>query len=267
MQGYVRHDTATGITVHDSGGEGPAFVFQHGLCGDAAQPAAVIPTRYRHIVMEARGHGHSPLGPQGDITIATFTADLVAVIEALDTAPCIVGGISMGAAMALRLAVTRPDLVRGLVLARPAWVADAAPANLSPNAEVGALLARHDPETARATFLASDTAARLRAEAPDNLASLAGFFGRVPQSETATLLSRISADGPGVTMDDIARIAVPTLVIATDRDAIHPISLAETLADTIPQARLTRITAKSDDPAAYTRQFRAALAAFLPEVP
>ena len=48
----------------------------------------------------------------------------------------------MGAAIALRLAVKQPELVRALVLARPAWVTEPAPPNMQAYAEVGELLSR-----------------------------------------------------------------------------------------------------------------------------
>jgi pimeloyl-ACP methyl ester carboxylesterase len=82
----------------------------------------------------------------------------------------------MGAAIASRLAVIRPDLVRALVLVRPAWVANDAPAKMVPNAEVGALLAQRPADTARAIFAQSATARRLAREAPDNLAIADGLL-------------------------------------------------------------------------------------------
>ncbi len=173
----------------------------------------------------------------------------------------------MGAAIALRLAVTKPHLVRALVLARPAWVTEAAPANMAPNAEVGRLLAVLPPDQAREVFAVGATARRLAAEAPDNLASLMAFFGRAPQAVTAALLQSISADGPGVSADELRRIGVPTLVIGTARDAIHPLEHAEALAALIPGAQLEIITSKADDRTRHGVEFRAALASFLNALP
>ena len=88
-------------------------------------------------------------------------------------APIVVGGISMGAAIALHLAVHRPGIVRGLILARPAWIVASAPANNIPNA-YGRSASRgvfHRKMRERRSRLARS--ARLLAEkAPDNLASL-----------------------------------------------------------------------------------------------
>ena len=241
------------------------IVFQHGLCGDAQQTAEAFPDEpgFRRMTLECRGHGAAEPGDPAELSIATFTDDVIALIEAEEIAPCVVGGISMGAAISLRLAATHPDLVRGLVLARPAWVVEAAPDNLAAPAQVGALLSRHDPETARALFEQSPTATGLAANAPDNLASLRGFFTREPITVTAALLTRISADGPCITEAQVAGISVPTLILANQRDAIHPMSHAARLADLIPHAKFVELTPKADDRERHLAEFREAFAAFL----
>ena len=249
-------------------GGGRPMLFQHGLGGDAAQPAEVFPEGigWQAVTLECRGHGRSEAGPAEGFAIAGFADDLIALIEAEGLAPLPVGGISMGAAIALRIAATRPDLVTGLVLGRPAWLDAAGPANLAGNVAVGRLLRGYPPAEARARFEATPLAARLALEAPDNLASLRGFFEREPVPVTAELLCRISEDGPGVDRAAIAAIAVPTLVIGTARDAIHPLALARGSAAAIPGARLVEIASKSDGRERYARGFRAALAGFLEEI-
>ena len=246
-------------------GDGPAFVFQHGRCGDAAQPAEVFPREsgFCLITVESRCHGGSESGSETGLSIATFADDVIDAVQARTSMPSVFGGISMGAAIALRIAIIRPDLVRALVLARPAWLTEAAPANMRPYAEVGEFLARHPPEDARIRFEGSPTAARLRREAPDNLATLIGFFSRQPHDTTSRLLRRIASDGPGVTREQIGRLAVPTLVIGHAKDESHPLRYAETLADLIPRAQLATITPKAESRAAYVADFRAALARFL----
>ena len=147
------------------------------------------------------------------MSIATFCDDIAAYIEKNLTPPIMIGGISMGAAIALRLAVKRPDLVKALIIARPAWLTAPAPKNMAPNAEVGRLMKTLPLGEAKTTFLAGPIGVRLAAEAPDNLASLAGFFSRTPLDVTAEMLTRISNDGPDVTDDEVGNLALPTLVI------------------------------------------------------
>ena len=246
-------------------GEGLPVLFQHGLGGDERQVAGVFPTSpaVRRITLECRGQGDSPFGTVERFSIAAFADDIVSLADDLHLGPAVIGGISMGAAIALRLAVSQPDRVKALILARPAWVAEPCPPNMAPYALVGDLLQRYPPAEARQRFDASDTAAELALLAPDNLASLVGFFDRREPQTFGKLLSAIAADGPGVTEAEIAAIDMPVLVIGHGQDFAHPEAMAQRLAGLIPQAEYVRITPKAVDPLAYTADFQAALAAFL----
>jgi pimeloyl-ACP methyl ester carboxylesterase len=246
-------------------GAGLPVIFQHGLGGDEAQVADVFPDlpQTRRVTLECRGQGGSGYGPVDRLSIATFAEDVEALADDLGLGPAVVGGISMGAALALRLAVHRPARVRALVLARPAWVSESAPANMKPYAVVGDLVMRHSPEEARRLFDESPVAAELARLAPDNLNSLQGFFSRPDPVSFGRLLMAIAGDGPDVSEADIRKIAVPTMVIGHDHDLVHRLADAQALAGLIPSARLCIITAKSQDREAYRREFRAGLSEFL----
>ncbi len=249
-------------------GEGKTFVFQHGLCGTAAQPAEVFPLDigWRCVTLECRGHGLSESGDRDKFSLAQFADDTSAYIDSLNVGPVLVGGVSMGAAIAMRIALTRPELVSGLVIVRPAWIDRSAPDNLSPNREVARLLATYEPADALLRFLASPTATRLKRDAPDNLASLIGFFGGTRVTETQALLAAIASDGPGVSRDDIAGLECRSLVVGHARDAIHPLTIAQEIANLIPRAQFVEITPKADGAAKYRKELREALRLFMTEI-
>lgn len=249
-------------------GVGSPMLFQHGLCGDASQPADIFPIDcgWRCLTLECRGHGRSDAGAPEEFSIATFAEDVASLIEAQELAPLVLGGISMGAAIALRLAVMRPELVRALVLARPAWIDENAPANMESYAFVGDLLRSYPPDEARRRFEASEIAHELAVAAPDNLSSLRSFFSRQPIPITRELLRRISADGPGTMRNQIKSICVPTLVLGNVRDFAHPMATARELAALIPRAQLAEVTSKSESRERYRDDCRAALSNFLNEL-
>src|SRR6516164_11393780 len=112
------------LNVDDAGGVGLPVIFQHGLCGDAGQTMEAFPhdLRFRRITIESRGHGRSEAGDPSLFSIRTFATDIVAFIEAYRLSPLVIGGISMGAASTLHIAVHRPDTVTGLILVRLAWI-------------------------------------------------------------------------------------------------------------------------------------------------
>lgn len=248
-------------------GSGLPVVFQHGLGGDEGQVAEVFPddSGFRRLTLECRGHGRSPADP-ASCSIAAFADDVLAFADARGLDRFVVGGISMGAAIALAIAARHPGRVAGLVLARPAWLWDAAPANMRPYAEVAEHLRNPDAARARSGFEASATAMLLAREAPGNLDAMRKFLAVEDRAGLAALLSAIAADGPGVGEAEARGIAAPTLVIGNGRDLAHPMAYAETLAATIPGARLVEITPKATDAARYVSELRAALFSFLAEI-
>ncbi len=252
------------LNLVDGNAGGKAVVFQHGLCGSAAQTAEAFPDdpRFHMLTLECRGHGGSGAGPLNAFSINTFANDIAEMVEAQNLAPLIIGGISMGAAISLHLAVHEPHLVKALVIARPAWLIENNPDNMKPNAEIGELLASHSAAEAKALFLGGETAQRLATSAPDNLASLTGFFAREPLEVTSALLSTISRDGPGVTEQQVRALRIPTLIIATAQDAIHPLSHALALHGMIDHSRLIEITPKGVDKARYVSEFQSTLLKF-----
>ena len=135
-----------------------------------------------------------------------------------------------------------------------------APPNMAPNALVGRMIAAGQTEAA---FLATDTARLLAHEAPDNLTSLTGFFARAPLPETASLLTTISADGPGITETDLHALRLPTLICATAEDHIHPLALAQHLHALIPGSRLVTLPPKGRDKAAHLAALHGAMQDFL----
>jgi pimeloyl-ACP methyl ester carboxylesterase len=248
----------------DRGAGGVPFVFQHGLGGDAAQPDGLYPAERRLVCLECRGHGATePLGLVEDLGFAPFADDVMALIGLLGLNRPLVGGVSMGAGVAGRIAALHPERVRGLVLVRPAWVDDVSPANLAVNALAGRLLDERGAEDGLAAMLEDPRYAAVLAESASAARSVRGQFTRGGARERAAVLRRMVADAP--LADGAARwedVAVPTLVIATHGDPVHPWAMGAALAARIPDARLVEVPSKDADAAAHAREISAALAAF-----
>ena len=248
-------------------GEGLPVLWQHGLGADRTQPAEVFPDLpgVRRITLECRGHGRSDLGDEAGLSIAQFADDALALLDHLGVDRAVVGGISLGAAIALRLAALYPARVSALVLARPAWVDEEGPERLAIYRDVAELLRDFGPEEGRQRLLALPRYRALAQASPDNAASMRWFFDRPRPDTTVALLDRIPRQGPGVARDVIARLHLPTRVIANDQDDVHPLAVARTLAILIPEADLSVVTSKTVDRERYVAEFRAALADVLRE--
>ena len=248
--------------AYDIAGQGPAVLWQHGLGATASQPAEVFPDGFTRITLMCRGHDGSELGDPARLSIAQFAQDAVALLDHLGLPSVAMGGISLGAVIALRLAVTHPQRVKALILARPAWVDQAAPDTMQAYVEVARHLDRHG-EIGRALFQSGKIYRDLNLASVDNAASLVTFFTRPRPDTTTALLQRIPLDGPGVTRPQIAALDLPTLVLTTGQDYVHPAAYGAELAALIPKATLTDLPAKGRDKPAHVGAFRAALAQFL----
>lgn len=253
------------LRVFDTGQGRLPVVFQHGLGGDATQVAQNFPDNpsYRRLTLECRAQGGSGAGGRRPFSIAMFADDVLAAADAAGLDRFVAGGISMGAAIALQLAARHPDRVTGIVLVRPAWAFDASPQNMHPYAEAAELIRDRPLDEARNVFATSATADRFRREAPDNLASLLGFFERENATVFAEVMQAIANDGPGVTRAAAAAIAIPTLVVGSGIDLVHPLATAQELAETIPDAVFSEVTPKATDKDRHFAEVRAAIAGFL----
>ncbi|TPL91653.1 alpha/beta hydrolase [Mesorhizobium sp. B2-3-12] len=259
----LRDDAA--LRVFDTGQGRLPVVFQHGLGGDAAQVALNFPDSpsRRRLTVECRAQGGSGTGSGRPFSIAMFADDVLAAADAAGMERFVAGGISMGAAIALHLAARHPDRVTGLVLVRPAWTFEAAPQNMQPYVEVGELINRLPLDEARAAFTSYATATRFGREAPDNLASLLGFFARENADVFAEAMQAIANDGPGVTRAEAAGLAIPTLIIGSGIDLVHPLATARELAEAIPGAAFVEVTPKATDKNSHFAEIRAAIGGFL----
>jgi pimeloyl-ACP methyl ester carboxylesterase len=73
----------------------------------------------------------------------------------------------------------------------------------------------------------------------------------------------IAEDGPGITEDQLQALRIPTLIIATGQDVIHPLAHAEKLHALISGSILRLIAPKGVDKARYLSEFRSTLLSFL----
>jgi pimeloyl-ACP methyl ester carboxylesterase len=99
-------------------GEGPPLLLVHGLayCREGWGPVkARLAETHRLITFDNRGVGESD-APRGPYTVASLTADAVAVLDAAEVDRAHVVGMSLGSLVAQTLAAGSPDRVDRLVL-------------------------------------------------------------------------------------------------------------------------------------------------------
>lgn len=119
---FVDHDGAKAHIIK-SGDKGPVTLMIHGASANAYEFTQTLAPRlestHRVLIADRPGHGYSGR-PAGAHTLGVQAAMMASVLES--QAPgekAVIVGHSFGGAVALRLALDRPDLVEGLVLLAP----------------------------------------------------------------------------------------------------------------------------------------------------
>ncbi len=247
-------------------GEGLPFVFQHGLGGDAGQPLSLFepPPGVRLVVLETRGHGQTvPLGPLDKISLGQSARDVLSLVDHLDLVLPVIGGISMGAALALRLVLDWPGRFRAVVLSRPAWLVGPNRRNQQIFERIADLIDGLGTARGRAEFLLSDDYRRVLQESADSAASLLGQFDRARAAETTAILRRIPADSACDDLDQLGQIKVPALVMANRQDVIHPFEYGVEISGRISGSRFVELTPKSTSIESHRCDVQRALVDFL----
>ncbi|HUA74118.1 MAG TPA: alpha/beta fold hydrolase [Solirubrobacteraceae bacterium] len=200
--------------------------------------------RSGHLVVsyDARGHGRSSPAPDSSAYGYELLAqDLVAVLDAIELPRAVLAGASMGAQTALRLTLTHPERVAGLVLITPAFDPDAprddaelarwdALARGLREGGVEGFVAAYDldavPEAWRGTV---ETVLRQRLSAHEHPLAVADAIEVVSRSRPFERIEQLAA------LEE-----VPTVVVGSrdEADPGHPLAVAERYAAAIPGARL-----------------------------
>ncbi|MEX0834734.1 MAG: alpha/beta hydrolase [Nitriliruptor sp.] len=111
--------------VYETHGEGPrTFVFLHGLLLDATLNRgigrALAERGHRVVLLDLLGHGRSDHPTHAyDHRMELWAEQTVALLDHLELDQAVIGGVSLGANVALQVAHGAPDRVRGMVLEMP----------------------------------------------------------------------------------------------------------------------------------------------------
>lgn len=227
-------------------GEGPPAVFGHGLLGTLDQFEAEtgalgrVRERVRLLMYDARGHGGSEgPGVPGAYTWQSLGEDMAALAAIAGEGPTVAGGASMGAATALWVALERPELVRALVLVMPPPLGG--PAYQPPEERKALQLLEVLGTTVAAVGV--EKAAELAAHfpgvtaTPDDVARFGQWLrGQNPLALAHAIRGLVAS--PFHDPEAYRRIAVPTLVLGVEGDALHPARAAHLLGTNVPGARV-----------------------------
>jgi 3-oxoadipate enol-lactonase len=191
----------------------------------------------RVIAYDHRGAGRS--GPWlGPVSMATLAADAARVLDDRGLGRAHVVGLSMGAAVALELAIRMPHRVASLVLVGGGA---GGPATVRPSLRTAAGAAeavladslRHHRLWPAATLFSE----RFRDEHPDRVAAYLPSFAR-HRAPPWTIGWQTLATACFGRRGSLHRVLAPTLVLHGELDLLSPVGNARLLAGGIPDAEL-----------------------------
>jgi pimeloyl-ACP methyl ester carboxylesterase len=231
-QGYT-----LGYEVHGEGER--VIVLTNGLLLDAGvnrQLARSLAAHgFRVVLLDLLGHGTSDKPHHATLhRMDRYARQVVALLDELGVARAVVGGVSLGANVALHVAVQAPDRVAALLVEMPLleWATPAAASLFVP-----LLLA---VSFGRRPFaFATSLMRRLPRTGIDALDSFLGTFSMEPEA-IAAVLHGILVGPVAPEIEERCAIAAPALIIGHEHDLIHPFSDAENLAEQVPHARLVQ---------------------------
>jgi pimeloyl-ACP methyl ester carboxylesterase len=224
------HLTLDGVDLFytDHGGAGTPLVLVHAAAGTSAcwvyQVPAFTTAGFRVVTFDLRNFGQSTAQP-GHETESTIAEDLHALVSHLRLPPFFLVGTAYGGFGALEFAADHPELLRGFVL----------------STSFGGLT---DPEYSamRAVYVPADLAARPTVEK-----ELGATYRKTDPDGVQRFLEmeHESYRGDGarqpfgrpMTLERVATVSVPTLVISADEDVYAPPPVMGAIADRIPNAR------------------------------
>lgn len=262
--------THNGGEIHfDTAGEGPALLFMHGLTADRSQAQQCLDglAGYRVITLDMPGHGESRLTPnlalEKQASFASYAGVAKALLAHLGITRVIAGGISMGAGLALHLALYSPGLVSALLLVRPAWLNQPGRPHLNIIEDVGQAIVDNGADGGEARLLDHPFYAAAKTENPDCAASIKGAIHRPQAVEAAGVLSALVADQPFAQMSQLGKCTVPALVVGNNADPLHPALIARDISGALGNAEYFHAPPKYLEPEAHKAAIKLRIQQFL----
>lgn len=194
----------------------------------------------RVITYDRRGYARS--GGELARSISAHTADAAALVEDVRAAPAVVVGTSAGAAIAVDLAVRRPDLVRAVIAHEFPWRFTRhlpTASQLAALARIGTLALRGRQSDAAEALLRSAYTYRDGGSAWDAFPEEWRRIGR--ENARAALADFRNSIREYPSAADLATVEVPVVCTYGERSPRWMVTLTESLASAIPTARTHEI--------------------------
>lgn len=237
--------------AYETAGEGPPILLIHGFAStgrvnwwDTGWVKTLVDAGRHVITFDHRGHGESEkLYDPALYAAAGMAEDARRLLDHLGIGQADVMGYSMGARVSAFLTIGHPDRVRRAVFA--------------------GLASRMITGVGGAEAIARALEAPSKEDVTDSGARSFRIFAEQTRSDLKALAACIRSSREKITAEELARISLPVLVVAGEKDDVA--GDVETLVRAIPGSRGVTLPGRNHMNAVGDRRFKEAVLAFLQE--
>ena len=242
-------------------GSGKPFVYLHGLGGSIEAIKAIYKDidNVQLILIDQQGHGKSTM-QNHDYNFKTLAKDVIDVMDELKIETFMLGGISMGAAVSLRLAIDYPKRVSKLILIRNAW---SNKPMKQEHVDLYGLCAKYLLKNDLLGFEKTKQFNLFKATSKNSAGSFRSYFNdtaSLKYPSKFSILPKLSIFEDWTKIEDLE---VSTLIINNDHDPIHASEYGKEISNHLKHVVYKEIPSKDVDPIKHSRQLNRFLEEFV----
>ena len=252
---------------YEQHGAGQDLILIGGLTSDHQvwkSSVRLLSAHFRVLIFDNRGAGQSG-APDYPYTIEMMAKDTVDLMDSLNIKQAHMVGHSMGGAIAQQIALSRPEKINKLALVCTRAKISAIGTMLFSMREQLQSMGMDDAFLANYVmpFLFSETFLQNKM----NVTGFAHWTSKNPHPQTAIgYKNQLHASRSRDFTEELAKITLPSLVIAGTEDILVPLSYAKTFSDSLPNSQFVAISGCAHMPhVEKSREFLDILIPFLSE--
>jgi pimeloyl-ACP methyl ester carboxylesterase len=201
-----------------------------------------VPEGWRVIAPDLRGFGpgHAPSGGGAKLTLDDMARDVALLLDHLEVASAVIGGLSLGGYVTFALFRLVPELFSGLILADTKAQADT-PEGLDARRQMIELARVSGASAVADQMLPKLLGATTAATRPDVQSQVRAMIETAPVGAITAAIEAMM--GRPDSTPDLARISCPALIMVGAEDLITPVRDAESIQQGIVRSRVVVIPA------------------------
>lgn len=245
---------------YETKGYGYPIIFLHGLGGNRKQVEDIgfDNPKCMLVLIDLPGHGLS--GTPKDYSFKNMAEAVIAVADDLRLNSFMIGGISMGAAVALNVALTYPERVEKLFLIRSAWINEPLDNRfIQLYRRLGDYLSKNDLDN----FLRVEPYEEIKKECPGLADSMLHAFTDTSSLMVPDKYRKIPKLIPFNDLNELLKIQVRTLVLWCDNDPLHTKKVADIYSEKILLSKTYQLTSPYTNRYKYNKEISKYISEFI----